>query len=157
MWLESELSSSWHHLCKNCVGMILLCTAAGNNAIFFMEYRTRAMLDRGLYCFTACFLLLFHLKNKIKTHLIYENKLGVVYIRERVNMALVRYFNFAFSFMYWPCFCFLSLLLNMIMVNKGQLLHNKYNRKKNLSWGPCELTLDAVKIIMVPSFSTYFC
>ena len=27
----------------------------------------------------------------IKTHLIYENKQGAVYIRERVNMARVRY------------------------------------------------------------------
>ena len=29
-------------------------------------YRTRAMLDRGFYCFMACFSLVFHLKNKIK-------------------------------------------------------------------------------------------
>ena len=58
-------------------------------------YRTRAMLDRGLYCFTACFLLLLHLKNKIKTHLIYENKQGAVYIQERVNMARVRYSEMA--------------------------------------------------------------
>ena len=29
-------------------------------------YHTRAMLDRGLYCFTACFLLLFHLKKQDK-------------------------------------------------------------------------------------------
>ena len=51
------------------------------------------MLDRGLYCFRAGFSLVFHLKNMIKTHLIYENKQGAVYIRERVNMARVRYMS----------------------------------------------------------------
>ena len=57
-------------------------------------YRTRAMLDRSLYYFRASFSLVFHLKNMIKTHLIYENKQGAVYIRERVNMARVRYMFF---------------------------------------------------------------
>ena len=57
------------------------------------KYRTRAMLARGLYCFMVRFLLVFHLKNKIITHLLYENKQGAVYIRERVNMARVRYIS----------------------------------------------------------------
>ena len=45
------------------------------------------MLDPGLYCFTASFSLLFHLKNKTKVHLTYKNKQGVIYIQEWVNMA----------------------------------------------------------------------